>query len=794
MLKNYLKVALRNLRKYKGYTSINVIGLAVGMAVCLLIFSYVSHELSYDRYHEKSDRIYRVTLDHPSAHLAVTPSMIYPTLRQLYPEIEAGVRLLDVGSYQPQVVRNGERVFEERSFAFADSSLFAVFDFELLAGEPESALARPNTVVISRDMARKYFDTRNPVGRSLEGGGRQYEVTGVMENIPRNSHFRFDFFASLTTRSDWSELSDNTWRAANFYTYLTLAQDASVANLDKEVNEYLGEMTPDNEFLSALDINFQPLADIHLYSDTESDIAPQGDIRYVLAASAVAILILIIACINYMNLATARSVRRSREVGIRKVLGAGRRRLIGQFYGEAAFMTLLAIGVSVLLVELSLPWFNRLAGTALSVDYASFTFWSMILGTGLLVTMLAGSYPALMLSSFRPSAVLKGAKISGGSSRLRKGLVVFQFAASIFLIIGTMVIYRQIDFIQQKELGYKQENVLVLNAYSAVEDRFEALEAELSRLPGVEGAAMASETPTNIRAGYDIDVEGLEEGPNFQITGLRAHPNFTEALNIGTVAGEPFTRGDLERANPEEGDGEYAFLVNEALARHYGVEPRELIGRQATMSGRTGLIKGVVKDFHFSSLHRSIEPLVLFPQDGYNKLMVSFNTDDSRSALEGTREVWNTLFPQYPFEYRFLDQEYNALYQQETRAGSIFTSFAGLAVFIACLGLVGLASYMVERRRREIGIRKVLGATSTGILTLFSKDFMGLVALGFLVALPVGWYVMSEWLQNFAYRVDIGLTVYLVAGGLTLAVALLTVSYQALRAAHLDPAESLRSE
>lgn len=794
MISNYLKVAFRNLRKYKGYTFINVAGLAVGIAVCVLIFRYVAHELSYDRYHEKADRTYRITLDMQQAHLAVTPSMLSPTLQRLFPEVEAGVRLLDAGSTQSLVVRNGERVFEESSFAFADSSLFDVFSWELLAGDAETALKRPQTLVISRDMARKYFGSANPLGRALEVNGTSYEVTGVMENIPRNSHFRFDFFASMTTRSGVSWLSDNTWRAANFFTYITLREGASAESLKQKVDEFIAENIPGNDFVNQLDIRFEPLTDIHLYSETDVDIAAQGDIRYVLGALAIAALILVIACINYMNLATARSVRRSREVGIRKVLGSDRRQLMGQFYGEAAFLTLLALAFSILLVEISLPWFNSLTGQVIAVDYTSLTYWGMLAGVALSVTLVAGSYPALMLSSFSPSDVLKGGGATSGGSRLRKGLVVFQFAASIFLIIGTLVIFRQVNFIQQKELGYKKDNVLVLNAYNAVERSMETFRSRLEQISGVEGAAMASETPTSIRGGYGIDVSGLEEGPNLQITGLRVDAMLTEVLDLDLVAGEALTQGDLQRANPDSGSGEYAFLVNEALARHYGVEPRELIGRPTVMSSRQGTIKGVVEDFHFQSLHRDITPLVLFPQDGYNKLMIGLNTDDVQRTLAETRAAWTELYPGHPFEYRFLDQEYQALYQQETRAGQIFTSFAVLAIFVACMGLVGLASYMVERRTREIGVRKVLGASMSHIMALFSKDFIALVMAGFLVAAPLGWFAMSEWLQNFAYRVDLGVSVFLVAGLLALLIALLTVSYQAYRAARLDPVESLQTE
>lgn len=794
MLYNYLKIAVRNLRKYKGYMLINIVGLAVGIAVCLLIFQYVSHELSYDRYHEKSDRIYRITMKRTDTNYGVTPSMISPTLQQLYPEVKSGVRIYHSGSYRPLTIRRGDRIFEERSFAYVDSSLFDIFSFQLLAGNPETALTRPNTVVISRDIARKYFGDESPVGKSLQVNDREFEVTGVMDEIPANSHFRFDFFASMNTLSGWTVLQDDVWRAANFYTYVLVEDGTGIRETEQKVNDYLHSTLTDNEFVATLQLQFEPLTDIHLFSDVQRDISAQGDIRYILAAGAIAILILIIACINYMNLATARSVRRSREVGIRKVLGSDRRRLIGQFFGEAAVMTLISLMVSVLLIELALPWFSRLTGQVLSVDYSSAQFWVMLLGTGFLVTVTAGSYPALILSSFKPAAVLRGSKITEGNSSLRKALVVFQFAASVFLIITTIVIYRQVDFIQQKELGYKQDNVLVLTASGEVEQRFDAFRSELLELPGAAGTAMASETPTNIRAGYSLDVEGLEEEPNFIVNGLRINPDFTETLNIEVVAGQSFTRGDYNRANTEEGDQQYTFLANEATARYYGLEPEELVGRRATTSGRSGIIKGVVKDFHFTSLHQPISPLIMFPQDGFNRLLISLNTTDIQRTLANTRELWTQMFPQQPFDYRFLDQEYEALYQQEVRAGNIFISFAILAIFIACMGLVGLSSYMLERRTREIGVRKVLGATATHILTLFSRDFVMLVMLGYLIALPLSWYAMNRWLQNFAYRIEPGLMIFLAAGGLVVALTLATVSYHALKAVRLDVVQSLKRE
>lgn len=793
MIKNYIKIAFRNIKKHKVYSLINILGLAVGISVCMLIFQYVSNELSYDKYHSKSDRIYRITLDHPRDYLAVTPSMMLPALKKLFPEVETGVRLYDAGKVQPLIVSYEDKVFEENKIVYADSTLLNVFEFKLLEGDASSILNEPFTILLTKETAFKYFGKSNAIGKNIEINNRDFQVTGVIENIPENSHFRYDFFASMISRSGWSELNDNTWRSANFYTYIVLKDGSNVAELKRKVDNYIKENFSENEFVAVLDITFQPLTDIHLYSEINDDIAPQGDIQYVLSASAIALLIIIIACINYMNLATARSTQRAREVGIRKVMGSGRGSLIRQFYGESTFLVLLSIGVSILLIEFFTPWFNQIIGQNLTVDYSTFLFWGVILGIGLLITLIAGSYPALMLSSFVPTSVLKGTTVQGGNASLRKTLVVFQFTASIFLIISTLIIYRQINFVQKKELGYQKENVLVLTAYRDVENQYETFKSNLSQIPGVKGAALSSETPTTIRAGYSPDIADIEEGSNFVSTALRVNQDFISAMNIDLVAGRNFTDGEYNRANNSE-EREYALLINEATATYFGLNPEELIGKTATIGGSSGIIVGVVKDFHFSSLHKPIEPLFIFPRGGFNKLLISFNTSNLSQTLNATKSMWKQMFPQYPFEYQFLDQEYDALYQQEVRAGNIFTSFAVLAIFIACLGLVGLASYMVERKTREIGVRKVLGASVIQIITLFSKDFMILVLIGFFIAVPIAWYTMSVWLQNFSYRTDIHWTVILLAGFFTLIVAFLTVSYQALKAANLDPVKSIKSE
>jgi putative ABC transport system permease protein len=792
MLKNYIKIAFRNVMKSPGYSAINILGLAVGITICVLIFRYISFELSYDRYHADADRLYRITLETASGReIALTPSIVSPLFQQEISEVEAAVRVYDYAVFRSVVLRNGDRVFEEKSFAYADSSIFSLFDFELLYGDPATALIRPYTVVLSSSTAAKYFGTENPVGKTITlNNARDLEVTGVMKDIPQNSHFRFDIIASLESRRNWGELSDSQLMGAQFYTYVKLRDDTNLQVVQAKVEEILQRYTADS-FVNS--IGFQPVTDIHLYSRADHEFQPQGDIRYVMAAGFTALLILLIACINYMNLATARSVRRSKEVGIRKVMGSDRQSIMKQFFGEAAFLTFIALIVALLLTELSSPWFADVIGRPLDAGISGLNLFMVIIAVGAAVTLFAGSYPALVLSSYNPAMVLAGGKKSAGSAAFRKVLVVFQFSVSVFLIVGTLIVHSQIQFIQQRELGFKKDQVLSLTSYNDVENRFGLVETELSRIPGVSGITMGSHSPVEIGSGYNLSIEGMELDPNFGIRGLRARPGYLEIFNMNMREGRTLGENDFLAANRSE-NPEYAFIMNETATARIGLSPEEVIGRRITVNGRTGQVVGVVENFHFNSMSTEIEPLLIFPEDGFNRLFISLNTNDITGTVRDISVAWTRLFPQFPFEYEFVDQQFDRLYRSEIQIGSLFTAFSILAIFIACLGLFGLASYMVEQRSREVGIRKVLGASVTGILALFSLDFMKLVGLGFLIGVPAAWLVMSSWLQNFAYRTEIGTGILVLAGCITLLIALISVGYQAIKAALLNPAETMRNE
>lgn len=792
MLKNYIKIAFRNMKKSPGYSAINILGLAIGIAVCVLIFRYISFELSYDRYHADADRLYRVTLEMASGRaIALTPSIVSPLLQQEISEVEAAVRVYDYTASRSVVLRNGDRVFEENSFAYADSSLFSLFDFELLYGDPATALVRPYTVVLSSSTAAKYFGTENPVGKTITlNNARDLEVTGVMKDISQNSHFRFNVITSLESRRNWGELSDTQLMGAQFYTYVKLREDANLPVVQSKV-EALLERYVSGSFVTSF--GFQPVTDIHLYSQVDHDFQPQGDIRYVMAAGFIALLILLIACINYMNLATARSAKRSKEVGIRKVMGSDRQSIMKQFFGEAAFLTFTALILALLLTELSSPWFADLIGRPIDSGISGLNLIMVIIAVGFAVTLFAGSYPALVLSSYNPAMVLAGGRQSAGSAAFRKVLVVFQFGVSVFLIIGTLIVHSQIQFIQERELGFNKDQVLSLTSYNDVENRFDLVETELSRIPGVSGVTMGSHSPVEIGSGYSLIVEGLELDPNFGIRGLRAMPGYLELFNMRVVEGRALTENDFLGTNRDE-NPEYTFIMNETAVARIGLSPEEALGRRLTVNGRVGPVVGVVGDFHFNSMSTEIEPLLIFPQDGFNRLFISLNTSDLAETVGNIGSTWSELFPQIPFEYEFVDQQFDRLYRSEMQIGSLFTAFSILAIFIACLGLFGLASFMVEQRSREVGIRKVLGASITGILALFSFDFMKLVGIGFLIGGPVAWVVMNSWLQNFAYRTEIGADILVLAGCITLLIALISVGYQAVKAALLNPAETMRNE
>jgi len=780
MLKNYFKIALRNVLRHKSYSFINIAGLAVGIACCLLILLYVHDELGYDRFHEKASRIYRATLATDQQRYDVTPSIVGPLFQREFSEVERTVRLYETTRYGAVVVRHGERVFQEERFMFADSTVFEVFSFPLLVGDAATALTRPNTMVLTESSARKYFGAENPVGQTLRlNNDSDYEITGVMRDVPRRSHLQFDFLASYTglTR-DWAK--EEMWYSANLYTYILLREGASVAEMEERIP---GLLESDTGKIWKK-ISLQRITLIHLHWE--------NDITRIYVFSSIAFLILLIACINYMNLATARSIRRAREVGVRKALGAVRSQLAAQFYGEAGVITVLALALGALLMELVLPAFNAMSGKQMaSADLFSPVFLLTIAAAGVIVTLVAGSYPALFLSTFQPAKVLKPAIKQGGQGAgFRKSLVVIQFVISISLICGTAVVYDQLKFLQEKKLGFEKEQVLVLPMRErTLRSNYLALKAALSQHSNIVSVAAASGYPGWVPGRYIMLAEGLPENQRPEVAGYPVDEAIISTLGLGLIAGRGFPESWTETQG-------YVYVINESALRLLGWQKEEAVGKWIDLpANRMGKVTGVVKDFHFASLHSEIVPLAMFIEPSeFQYLMVKLRPQDFQNTLAFMQSKWREFAPHSPFEFSFLDRKFEALYDAEQNTRRLLGAFAGIAIFVACLGLFGLAAFAAEQRTKEIGVRKVLGASVVSIAGLLSKDFVKLVLAANLVAWPIAYFAMNKWLQNFAYRIEIGWGVFALAGGAAMLIAVLTVSAQAIKAALANPVESLRYE
>ncbi|MCG8607570.1 ABC transporter permease, partial [bacterium] len=665
MLRNYLTIAFRNLLKYKSYSLINVASLAIGMACCVLILLWVQDELSFDSFHENGNRIVRITQEEN----LVTPALIAPVLKRELADIENAARFYNATQYGPYVIRHGERLFQEKRFFFADSTVFDLFTFPLIAGDASQALTRPRTVVITSSMADKYFGEEDPMGQILSiDSAAEYEVTGVIEDIPQNSHLQFDFLASyVSLRGGWAR-NETSWDSANLLTYLLLTDEAAVATLDAKIaaliEERFGAQLRASGTIPKLPI--QRLRDIHLRSKFRGE--TNGDITYVYSFSAIATLILFIACINYMNLATARSTRRAREVGMRKVLGAARAQLSRQFFGESAVVTGLALGLSVVLIHLFLPTFNSLSGKSLTIDdFDNPFFLTSLFGVGILVSMMAGIYPALLLSGFQPIVVLQRAlSEKAGHSSFRSRLVVFQFAVSIALIVATVVVKNQLDYVRTKNLGFDKDQIAVLPIGDrTLQQSYRALKAELLQHSEILSAAAADGYPGNQLGGYRIGAEGLPQEDHPVAGGMVVDEDIVETLGMELLSG----RGFPETYAPEQG---YFYLVNEVLLKQIGWSLDEALGRQLNLHGRKGPLVGVAKDFHFMSLHNPIHPLAMFlsplPRD-YEYLLVKIRSQDIRGVMAFMGERWREVAPHRPFEYSFLDQEFDALYRAEEGVG-----------------------------------------------------------------------------------------------------------------------------
>ena len=795
MLKNYLKIAFRTLNRHKGYTFINVMGLAVGIACCLLILLYVQDERSYDRFHEHADRIVRVigeveSNDGSWRGRAATPYLLMPLIRDEFPQVEQAVRLAQTS----QLVRYDNQQFTEENFFFADSTVFEVFSFDFIQGDPATALQQPFSVVLTVSTAHKYFGAADPLGQTLTvDNERTFTVTGVVQDMPDNAHFHFDFLAALSsTRSWYSENMFTEWGSIWNYTYLLLEENTTSDNLSAQLDAFMARHLPP-EIPFAVRLQLQPLTDIHLHSHLFAEIEPNSDISYLYIFSLVAVFILLIACINFMNLATARAAGRAREVGVRKMMGAYRGQLIRQFLSESVLMSLGATALGLALAALALPMLNAVAGKTLSLSvFSNPLLAAALLGIGLLVGVLSGSYPAFFLSRFQPARVLKGQMSkqgSQGAAWLRKSLVVFQFGISIVLIVSTVIVYRQLQFAQTKNLGFdRAQTVEIYLKDGDLRDRYEALKSTFAQTAGVTHIAAASNAPPDGLNSWRVRPQSAPPEEADLMSLMAVDYDYLETLGLHLAAGRAFSE-DF----PSDAEG--AILINEAAAQKWGLD--DPVGERFRLESAdlTAPVIGVVEDFHMASLHEEIEPvfLIIWP-DWYNRLLIKIEPGQVAETMDALERQWKTFAPDWPFEYAFLDDRFDALYRAEQRLGTLFSYFAGLAIFIACLGLFGLAAFSAEQRTKEIGIRKVLGATVPQILVLLTREFVLLVLVAFVVATPLSYLAMQRWLEDFAYRTDLGMGIFILAGGLALLIALLTVSYQSLKAAVADPATSLRHE
>ncbi|KAA3437522.1 ABC transporter permease [Rufibacter hautae] len=799
MIKNYFKIAWRNLLRQKAYSAINIIGLATGISACLLIFLFVQHELSYEKHFAKADRTYRVVndliVDDEIEKASLTTGGLAPALKADYPEVESAVRLVN-GDKQAVSVSD-DKVFYLNNSYFADSTFFSVFDYEFQSGDPATALAAPFSMVLTQATAEKLFGSAAAAqGQLVKIQGESFKVTGVL--APSGpSHLTPDFYASLSSLgNEFMQMMEGEWGNTNTYTYVVLRNPSQMASLQAKMGDlFQRRVKPAYDQMQStgrVDYKIQPLTDVHLTNDWLYELSPSGNRSYIFIFSAVAIFVLLIASINYMNLATARSAKRAKEVGLRKVVGAHRSQLVGQFLGESLVITLLAVLLALALVELLLPTFNGLTNKDIGSSYLlNPVFGLTLLGIILLIGLVAGSYPAFFLSGFKPVDVLKSDKAPRGSgATLRKGLVILQFTISLVLIIGTVVVYSQMDFLKKADLGFNKEQVAVIDIPSGdttLTAKLPLIKSELLANPNVTQVSASAQIPGQGAGVLIFMVERNNAMVEKTMNMMTVDYDFLELMGIKLKAGRNFSQ-DMGT------DQSAGFIINEAAANLLGWP--DAVGKRIGFSDTTsGKVIGVVKDFNYTSLHDKIAPVVLRVRprtSGY--LLARLSGDNFEEALAHVKTTWARFDPNRPIDLTFLDESFNQQYQSEEKMLKIFGYFSILTIMIACMGLFGLTSFMAEQRTREIGIRKVLGSSVMGIVMLLTKDFALLVVIAIVLASPLAWYGMQKWLQEFAYRVPLSPWLFVGAAVVALAIAVATVSVQAAKAALLDPIKALRSE
>ena len=807
MFKNYLKIALRNFLKHKGFSFINIFGLAIGVACCLIIVLFVLDEISFDRHHEKADQIYRVGLkayiNNNAFNGVVTCAPMAQTLVREYPEVTAATRIRNFGY---PVFRYEDKVFSEEQVLWVDQAFFDVFTVSFIKGDLKTALAEPNSIVLTRSMALKYFGDEDPMGKSLNADRqRDYVVTGVVEDTPQNSHFHYDFLASLSTYGD---SRSPVWVSNNYYTYLVLQEGSSPQAFEEKlvelVKKYVG---PQIQAAAGISLEkffelggeygyfVQPLTNIHLHSHYEYELEPNGDIAYVYLFSIIALGILLVACINFVNLATARSVNRAREVAIRKTVGSRRAQLIRQFLAETTLTSFVAVILSLFVVQILLPSFNSITGKELSIPYIDNIYTiPALLGVVMFIGILAGIYPAFFLASFHPAVVLKSETMGRTKkSNLRNVLVVFQFTVSIVLIVGTLIVNKQLKYMQDMNLGFNKDQVVIVKKTDDLGKQIQAFRQELLKNARIDNASNTGRLigQTFGNSAFRLAGETGEETHLLWTYFTDAH--FVDTYQIEMATGRYFEEG---RQADQQG-----VVINEAAVKDLGLA--DPIGKQIVALGATQeqaqsfTILGVMKDFHFESLHFQIRPLIVLlygPNNRGRFVSVRINAEGIRETMAFLEGTWRRFAENQAFEYEFFDDHFKKIYESEERTGKIFFAFSLLAIVIASLGLFGLAAFISEQRTKEIGIRKILGATESKIIILLSKQFTKWVILSNLIAWPIAFYFMHKWIQRFAFRPGISIWPFLLASIVVLCIALLTVSYQTIKAARSDPVDLLRYE
>ena len=796
MFLNYCKIAWRNIIRHKTFSAINIAGLAFSITAFILIALYIEDELSFDRYHQKADRIYRVVDDKKTPDLllrsASSAAPVAPALKAEFPEISETVRIISAES----LISYQDKLFEERNIFFSDASIFNVFSFKLRLGNPRTALQDPATIVITESMAKKYFGSTQAIGNDLSVDGKPMRITGIVDDLPKNSHFSFDFLISMATAEtkgsgyDW--LFTN-WYSNNFYTYILLPENYNPEKLTARLGDFdRRHHEKDGSTIHHYDL--EKLGSIYLHSDRDNQVGKTGSLSNLYIFSAVAVFILLIACINFINLSTARATERAKEVGVKKCAGAARGQLITQFFIESFITTGLAMLLAVCLDQILLPLFNNFSGKSISLHLFSLPHGLTVVGIFTFTGLLSGSYPALMLSGFKPVSVLKGnlnPVISG--SGIRKGLVVFQFAASVVLIVCSLLVQQQLRFMQTHNLGFNPSQTLVINyeGDKQVQRGYQSIREALLRVPGVQKVTASSAIPGN-PDNNSWSMNFLKKTGDTLKTELPVYLtdfNFLDQYNIPVIAGRAFSPA-------YQADSNTSMLINEAALKKLGfASASEAIGVTVGMYPTDAKIIGVCKDFHFESLQHSISPLVMrvIPFK-FRFMSVALNTADIKSTVAGIESTWKKMAPGRPLEYSFLDEQFNRQYQSEIKFAQVIGIFTGLGIFIATLGLFGLAMFSVRQRTREIGIRKILGASAGGIMLLLSGDFIKLVVISVCIAIPVAWYFMHRWLDDFAYRVTIEWWVFALAALSALIIAFMTISIQTIKVAMENPVNSLRSE